>query len=405
MINLVLAWRNLWRNKRRTLITTAMIFLAVVLSVTMQSVQRGIYDRNIDNIVRYSMGYIQVGAAGHHEDKTLETSVELTDELIDKIKSVKGVADVLPRIENVGLVATDTSSKEALIQATDPEVEDKLTGLRHRVISGEYINQSDRSVMIASGLAKRLRLQVNDTIIILSIGYHGTSANGKYPVKAILELGSPELNRRMIYMPLKMAQNMFYLGDNVSNISVLLEDKRRSEEIATEIQAAIGDEYEALHWKQLLPELSQMIEGDEASGNIMFAILYVIIAFGVFGTVLMMLAERRREFGVVTAIGMKRHKLAVIVVLENFITAFMGALLGMVGAMGPVLALKNNPVSLAGDMKEAYEKLGFEPVITADVYQFAFVNNALLVFFIALVLSIYPLVKILRIKPIDYLRS
>ena len=85
MINFVLAWRNLWRNKRRTLITTAMIVMAVVLSVTMQSVQRGIYDRNIDNIVRYSMGYIQVGADGHNEDKTLETSVELTNELTEKI--------------------------------------------------------------------------------------------------------------------------------------------------------------------------------------------------------------------------------------------------------------------------------------------------------------------------------
>lgn len=402
---LVLAWRNLWRNKRRTLITAAMIFLAVVLSIIMQSVQKGVYDRNIDNIVRYSLGYIQVSEAGHHEDKTLETSVELTDELIAKIKSVSGVEDILPRIENGGLVATDTTSQVALILATDPVVENKLTGLKERVISGEYLLADDNAIMVASGLAKRLKLKVNDTLIILSVGYHGTSANGKFPVKAIIELGSPELNKRMLYLPIKMAQNLYYLGNRVSNISVLLSDKRRSEEIAFELQNKLGDNYEAKHWKELLPELSQMIEGDEASGNIMFAILYVIIAFGVFGTVLMMLAERRKEFGMVTAIGMKRYKLALIVVLENFIISAMGAALGMLGAMPFVFWLKWNPISLAGDMKDAYEKLGFEPVITADIYSSVFISNAVLVLFIATVLSIYPMIKILKLKPIEYLRS
>ncbi len=402
---LTLAWRNLWRNKRRTLITAGMIFIAVVLSITMQSVQKGIYDRNVDNIVRYSLGYIQVGAAGHNEDKTLETSLELSPELISLIKSTDGVADVLPRIENVGLVATDTMSKEALIMATDPVVEDKLTGLKKRVISGEYIQPDDKAVMIASGLAKRLKLEVNDTIIILSIGYHGNSANGKYPVKAILELGSPELNKRMVYLPLKMAQHLFYLDNNVSNLSILLNDKRKSEEIANSLQAKLGDEYEALHWKALLPELSQMIEGDQASGNITFFILYLIIAFGVFGTVLMMLAERRREFGMVTAVGMKRYKLALVVVLENFIIAALGAAVGMLGAVPGVMALRNNPISLAGQMKDAYEKLGFEPVITADFYTSAFVGNAILVFIIACILSLYPFIKIITLKPIDYLRS
>jgi ABC-type lipoprotein release transport system permease subunit len=400
-----LAWRNLWRNKRRTLITAAMIFVAVVLSITMQGVQKGVYDRNVDNIVRFSLGYIQVGAEGHNEDKTLETSLELTDELINKIKSTDGVADILPRIENVGLVATDSMSKEALILATDPEIENKLTGLKRRVISGEYIERDDHAVMIGSGLANRLKLEVNDTIIILSIGYHGNSANGKFPVKAILELGSPELNRRMVYLPLKMAQQMFYLGGNVSNISILLSDKRRSEEIADRLQAILGDSYEALHWKTLMPELSQMIEGDQASGNIMFFILYLIIAFGVFGTVIMMMAERKREFGMVTAIGMKRYKLAIVVALENFIISAIGAAVGMLGAIPGIWALKENPVSLAGQMKEAYEKLGFEPVITADFYSSVFIGNALLVFIIACILSLYPLIKISTLKPIDYLRS
>lgn len=206
-------------------------------------------------------------------------------------------------------------------------------------------------------------------------------------------------------MPLKMAQELFFLDKRVSNISVLLNDKAQSEEIAIELQNKLGNAYEVKHWKQLLPELSQMVEGDQASGAIMFAILYIIIAFGVFGTILMMLAERQREFGMVTAIGMKRSKLALVVVLENFIISFLGAVMGMFGAIPVVFWLRNYPISLAGQMKEAYEKIGFEPVITADFYASSFTNNALMVLFIAVILSIYPLVKIMNLKPIENLRS
>ncbi|MBI1306748.1 MAG: FtsX-like permease family protein [Bacteroidetes bacterium] len=400
-----LAWRNLWRNRRRTFITIAMIVGAVVLSVTMQSVQNAMYDRNIDNMVRFSKGYIQVAAAGHKEDNTLETSVDLTPELREKILSIKGVRGILPRIQNFGLAALDTMSKDVMILGTVPEVEDEQTGLKKHVIKGEYFKAEDQSVMVAKGLAKRLQLSVGDTIVIVSMGYHGNSANGKFPVKAILELASPELNKRVMYMPEALAQRFFSLGTHVSDISILLDDNKKSLEISKEMQSVLGDKYEAKHWTELLPELKQMVEGDAAGGYIMYGILYVIIAFGVFGTVLMMLSERRREFGVVTAVGMKRRLLAIIVVIENFISGLIGAVAGMILALPGVLYLKYFPVNLAGQMKEAYEKIGFEPLILADIYPWILLENAGLVFLIALGLSIYPVVKILKIRSIDYLRS
>lgn len=402
---LKLAWRNIWRNKRRTLITAAMIFMAVILATLMQSVQRGVYDRNIDNLVSYSTGYIQVNADGHHEDMTLETSVEYSPELVEQIKSVEGVRDVLPKIENVGLSATEKTSKETLVFAIDPQKESDATGLHNKVKEGTYLTADSDGVLIGMGLAKRLNVQVGDTLVLLSIGYRETSANGLFPISGIVELASPELDKRVMYMPVKAAQHLFLLDNRVSSISVLLDDKRSFKSIAENIQQKLGDEYEVLDWQELVPELAQLAEGDKTSGSMFMFVLYIIISFGVFGTVLMMLAERKREFGVVTAIGMKRRMLSIVVVLENLIISFLGAVLGMVLAVPLVYWLKSKPVSLAGDAKEAYEKLGFEPVITADFYSDVFIGNATLVFVIALLLSLYPLFKILNLKPIEYLRS
>ncbi|MBO6517161.1 MAG: ABC transporter permease [Bacteroidia bacterium] len=402
---LKLAWRNIWRNKRRTLITATMIFMAVMLATVMQCVQRGVYDRNIDNLVSYSTGYIQVNAAGHHEDKTLETSVAFTPELIEKIMSVEGVKDVSPKIENVGLSATDNSSKETLILAVDPKREAGSTKLDQRIVEGRYFNEKDNAVLIGSGLAKRLNVSAGDTIVLLSIGYQQASANGLFPIAGVVELASPELNKRIMYLPIAAAQNLFLLGDQVSSISVLLDDKLEYKRIAAEIEGKLGEEYEVLHWQELVPELAQLAEGDKTSGKMFMLVLYIIISFGVFGTVLMMLAERKREFGVVTSIGMKRRSLAIIVVLENLIISFLGAIVGMILALPVVNWLHTSPVSLAGDMKQAYEKLGFEPVITANFYPDVFIGNASLVFVIALLLSLYPLFKISRINPIEYLRS
>ncbi len=382
-----------------------MIFMAVMLAISMQSIQRGVYDRNIDNFVSYTTGYIQVNAAGHHDDQTLETSVEYTEEVVELIKSVPGVRDVLPKINNVGLSATDTTSKETLVSGIDPSKELQASKLGQKIIEGEYLNSEDNGVLLAQGLAKRLKVSVGDTVVLLSIGYHEASANGLLPVKGIVELGSPELNKRIMYIPLKAAQDLFLLGNKVSNISVLLDDKRDYKRIAKDIQQTLGDDYEVLHWEELIPDLAQMAETEAKSNFLIMLVLYIIISFGVFGTVLMMLAERKREFGVVTSIGMKRRKLALVVVLENVIISFLGVLAGMLLATPVVYGFLKRPVSLAGDMKEAYEKLGFEPVITADFYASAFLNNALLVFVIALILSIYPFVKIMNIKPIEYLRS
>jgi putative ABC transport system permease protein len=180
---------------------------------------------------------------------------------------------------------------------------------------------------------------------------------------------------------------------------------QQSESIADALNDVLELPQTAKDWREMIPELAQLAEGDKASGNLMTLFLYIIISFGVFGTILMMLAERKREFGVLTAIGLKRWKLGIVVFLENLFLSFLGAILGMAAAIPVVYWLKVSPISLAGAYKKAYEKLGFEPLLTADFFPEVFVVNGLAVFIIAVLLSLYPLAKLSNLKPIEYLRS
>ena len=404
MFYLRLAWRNLWRNRRRTLITISMVLFAVVLSTSMKSVQKGVYERNINAMVRFSSGYVQVADTGFFDDRTLETSMVFTEEVKNKLLQTDGVEHVIPRVETMAWLSADSSGSEALVMGTDWELEDQINGLSNRLTQGSY-DPVENGVLLSTGLAKRLKVQVGDTFVLLGMGYQGMTAQEALIVQGTLEMGSPRLNKRLMFMPLDLAQRVYSLDENITSASILISDLQQSETVAESINQILEMPQTAKDWREMIPELAQLAEGDTASGNLMMLFLYIIISFGVFGTILMMLAERKREFGVLTAIGLKRWKLGIVVFLENLFLSFLGAILGMVAAIPVVYWLKVSPISLAGAYKKAYEKLGFEPLLTADFFPEVFVVNGLAVFIIAVLLSLYPLAKLSNLKPIEYLRS
>jgi putative ABC transport system permease protein len=355
-------------------------------------------------MVRFSSGYVQVADTAFFDDRTLETSMVFTEDVRRKLRETEGVDYVIPRVETMAWLSADSSGSEALVMGTDWELEDKINGLSNRLTKGGY-EPIENGVLLSTGLAKRLKVQVGDTFVLLGMGYQGMTAQAALVVQGTVEMGSPRLNKRLLFMPLPLAQRVYSLGENITSASILISDLQQSESIADALNDVLELPQTAKDWREMIPELAQLAEGDKASGNLMTLFLYIIISFGVFGTILMMLAERKREFGVLTAIGLKRWKLGIVVFLENLFLSFLGAILGMAAAIPVVYWLKVSPISLAGAYKKAYEKLGFEPLLTADFFPEVFVVNGLAVFIIAVLLSLYPLAKLSNLKPIEYLRS
>ncbi len=399
-----LASRNIWRNKRRTLITAASILFAVFFAVTMNSIQKGAWDRMLDNVVNFYYGYGQIHTEGYWEDQTIDKAFALNENLNSLPQKIKKLKGLVPRIESFALASYGEKSKGVLLVGADPELENDLTDLKGKIIEGEYFT-SDKSVIVAEGLANYLTLKAGDTMVFISQGYHGVNAAGKYPISGIIKFASPDLNKRMAYLPIKEAQ-YFYGADNlVTSLALKLDSKDDLNSVMKDIKKEIGEEdYEIMTWQEMLPDLVEAQETDKAGNYVFLVVLYVIISFGIFGTLLMMVKERSYEFGVLISIGMSRLKLGATVFFEVILLGALGALLGMLVSWPVVYYFNKNPIDLSGmgeDMTQAYENFGFDPVLPASLDPSVFLWQALFVLLIVTVLATYPLIKILRLKPIE----
>ena len=402
-----IAWRNIGRNKRRTAITAASIFFAVLFSVASESLNRGVFDGMIDSTVSFYVGYIQVLKKGYWEDRTLEESFEMDEKLTSVLNNVDGVDDVVPRLESFALASFGKITKSALVIGIDPQKEDALTGLAGRLIKGgTYLQKDDKEVMITSGLAEKLNISVNDTIILISQGYHGVNAANRYRVKGLISFGSPELNSKLIYLPLSAAQDFYGAENLITSLVLDVKDKNTSDLALQSLEKSIDYQtYDIIDWKDMMPEIIKMKEIKESSNKIVMFVLYLIIAFGVFGVILMMTKERKFEFGVLLSIGMSRVKLAFTIWLETVFLGFVGAIFGLVISYGLMYYLSVNPIVVTGDMAETYAKFGIEPLLPASVDLDIFITQALNVFVLTTLLAIYPCLAIWKMKAVDAMRA
>lgn len=403
---LKMAWRNIWRNKRRTFITMASVFFAVILAVLMRSANTGIYEHMVHNVVSFSSGYIQVHSKGYWNERSMENSMAENEQLYLTLSQQDGITEVVPRLESFALASAGDKTKGVLVLGIIPEKENSITHLEEKLADGQYIHANDSSVLLSEGLAASFRLRAGDTLVFLSQGYHGASAAGKYPVKGIVRFGSPDLNKRIVHMPLKLMQEMYGAEHMVTSVSLMMEEGTDMETAKKNIIASVDtNRYEVMDWKQMMPELDQVIEGDLAGDYIVIGILYLVIAFGVFGTILMMTRERMHEFGILIAIGMKKRLLGTVVMIESFLIASIAALAGMLGALPVILWFREHPIRMSGEIQKIYDRYGMEAIIPFSGKVHVFTEQAAIVFTIAVVLSLYAMRKIISLNAIEAIRS
>ncbi len=401
-----LARRNIWRNKRRTLITAASIMFAVMAAVSVSSLQSGVWDNMVNNVVNFYFGYAQVHQEGYWEDQSINKAFAVSDEVKAIQTDNPEIKQLVPRVESFALASYESQTFGVLVIGTNPEAEQGMTGLQDRVREGDYFRADEDEVLVAVGVAEKLKLGVGDTIVLISQGYRGVNAAGKYVISGLVEFGSPELNKQMVYLPLETAQEFFGAEGLVTSVALDMESRKGLAQIVNNVKSSLPDgEYEVLDYKEMLPELLEAKEMDEASSKIVLWVLYLIIAFGIFGTILMMTKERQYEFGVLTSIGMNRWKLAFSVWMEVVLMGLLGAIMGMLVSLPIVLYLHYNPIRLTGDFASAYENMGLEPLMPMALDASIFWSQAVLIFVITTLLAVYPIWKIMQLKPVEAMRA
>ena len=233
------------------------------------------------------------------------------------------------------------------------------------------------------------------------------NAVGKYPIKSLVTFGSPDLNQQVIYMPLALAQYFYGLDDQISSLVLQMPDKRSARVELENLKEYLDTDqsFEVMNWEELMPDIVSMRDLKESSNYITIFILYLIVAFGIFGTILMMTKEREYEFGVLVSIGMRRRTLAFSVWVETIILALIGTCIGIILSYALMYYLHVNPIVVSGEMAQTYEKFGIEPILPASIDVDIFTGQALIVIFMTSILALYPCRFIFKLKPSTAMRS
>lgn len=399
-----LAWRNIWRNKKRSIITITAIVIAVFLAILMRSMQLGMYDNMIQNVVGSYTGHVQVHSNGFWEEQTIDNAFVYNDSLIQKIKKTEDVAGTTKRIQSGCLSSYGDLSKFVFVTGIEPKKEQLLTDWNKRLIDGQLLQTNSNSVNVGKGIAKYYNLKIGDTLIFIGQGYHGMQAVGAYPVSGILDMKNPNLNNTSVFMSLPKAQDFLSANNLMTHLVINKKQYSKEADIVATIKKQLNQDYEIMSWQEMMPEIETIIQADSAGGLIMIFILYMIITFGIFGTVLMMTQERKYEFGVVISIGMKKTKLMVAMVYETIFLSAIGILLGIVLSRPIVLYFYNNPLEFPSDQVEMMENQGFEAVIPFMSSYDIPITHGLIIFFISLIICFYPILTIYNLNPIKAMK-
>jgi ABC-type lipoprotein release transport system permease subunit len=470
--DLKIAWRNLWRNKRRTIITSASVFFAVFFAVIMRSYQLGSYDSMILNFIESYSGYLQVQHIKYQDNPSVDYSFDYNDSLAYSISKLENVVSVAPHIESFALASSGTQTKGVAVLAVDPEKERKFSNpenklVKYRItsesiarlseiagfpaellnkmetnlgrsysssarfelemdfsnnetqlyfpeilksteVANGFLTQEDDGVVISDRLASYLKVTIGDTVILMGQGYHGASAAGIFPVRGIIKMPSPEIDNKLIIMTIAAAQSFFDEEGKITSLSVNLTSKspKTMRNVTGKINSLIKDKNTVSKtWEELNPILVQQIQGDSQTGIATLAMLYFIIFFGIFGTVLMMIAERTREFGVLIAIGMQKRRLKRIITIEMIILGILGLIAGLIASTPFILYFYYNPIILRGDLGKMMEDYGFDAVMPTAWFGPYFYWQAIVVCIMVVLATLYPLRKIGKLKEIEALRS
>jgi putative ABC transport system permease protein len=403
-----LAWRNLWRNKRRTLLTLGAVTLYCWLLLWFLWFGDGAHDGMIENYVRILTGHVQIHARGFRDDMSVMKRIRDPAPIAAAIEGTDKVAAYSFRIKTYALAAAHGDSAGAFVLAFDPRRERAVSNMHKSLAEGRFLEEGrEREVVIGYVLAENLGLKIGEEIAVMVQAADGSMGAEKFTVVGLADPGISSINNSLIVMNLADAQELLAYGDAVNEIIVMADDSYDVDRVCRDLKRKIDlDRYEVLSWKEAAPEMKEMVELDWASFVLMMAVFAVVALLGIMNTVVMSVFERVREFGIMTAMGLKPGQLARLVVTETFLLTLVATAIGfgLAAATTYLNTIYGFDMSVFG-AQESLADWGMANTLFFAKFSVKFFVIALVsVVAMALVAALYPALKAAAMKPVEALK-
>jgi ABC-type lipoprotein release transport system permease subunit len=406
MLFFTMAWRNVWRNRRRSTLTVLAIALGLAFNIFMRGIGDGFHDQMVDNSVRAEIGHIQIHRLGYRNDPGLNETLPDPKKVTQVIRSLPGLRGYSLRVLGSGLASTSENSSGVQILGVVPAQEQTVTSIQNAIVRGRYLAAGvQRPILVGDRLATHLKVSLDDKVVLLVQAADGSMGAQLFRVAGIFGSGSPEMDEGIVFILRSDAQTLFSLGNRVTEAALLLASSRQVPADLETLKADLtGEPVEILPWWQIAPFLQQFIQIDDAFFYIIVLIFFIVISIGILNTIMMSIFERVREFGVMMALGTKPRQIIQLVVQEALTLGLVGIAAGSVIGSALTQYFARHGINLSSFSAGA-AALG---ITSSRVYSELTTANLLYsnlaVFVVVLLVALYPAVHAAGLKPVEAIR-
>ena len=398
-----IAWRNVWRNGRRGGVVVTAVAVGIAGAVVSMAINFGMVVQMVETAIETDLGHIQIHASGFANDPGLDRRLRDGGEAgIAALDGLVGVRAWAPRVRSDGLLTAPRASAGVRVVAIDPAREPGITVLADSVVDGEYLDGAARRVLLGQALGERLHVRVGSKVVLSGTDANGDLAGEAFRVAGFFRTTSLELDRSTIYVRLQEAQRLFALDGAISELAVVAEHKDDVDRVGDALRARLGADVDVSTWEELAPLLVYFVEVFDQMAWIVYAAVFVAMAFGIANVLLMAVFERTREIGVMRSIGMSAERVVAMVTLESFFLVMAGIVAGFaLTALGLFLLRDGIDLSRWG---EGLLSMGVGTTIVPVLRPYDLVVPTVVAVVTALVSGLWPAVRATRARPAEALR-
>lgn len=408
--DIAIAWRNIGRNKMRSVLTLLAVSFATTVLIFTTSLQLSSYATAIRASTALLSGHLQIQSAGYQNQPRLRSSIAGVGTIDSAISLLEGIQHYSLRAEAFILISSDERSYGAQLFGVQPDRETSLSSLPALVRSGRYLSaEDDAAVVLGKHLARNLRVGIGDEITFIAQAHDGSLAAGVLTVVGVFSSGTNELDRHILYVPLSYFQSAFAMPDQAHRVVLTVDSLSEVPGIESEVVDMIqalprtDKSLEVLPWEELLPGLKQSIDLDFSTGWLFFLSLVLVVMFTIVNTFLMSVLERTREFGILLCLGMKPERISLLILLECSLLTVLGVSSGML--LGTLVVEYFGTVGFSIPGAEELNKTWNLPAtIYPKISLQSLLQGPLIIVLTGIFASVYPALRIFALSPIEAVR-
>lgn len=401
-----LAWRNLWRQPRRTILSSLAIGFTTTLLIFMPSMQNGSYDTMIESTLRLYDGYAEIQQAGYRDNPEVRNSIENYDTALTQLRKIPGITAAGVRADGSAVLSSATRSLGARVIGVQPDIEAELSSIPGNIRSGRYLDDLySNEIVMGEILARNLQLELGDNVTLLGMGRDGSLAADSLILVGTFSTGINMMDRLMSEMPLGRFQESFSMNGHVH--SIVMNGKTITDFEVAQPEARViaqTNQLELLDWKQLQPGLWQGILLDISSAVLVYIALVIVVAFSLLNSILMSVLERTREFGVLLALGMRPAQISQMVWVETLLMLLFGLILGMLLGYGLTEYYAYAGIHFE-QAAEVFERYGLPSAIYPKINLFTFIAGPAVIGSSVILAGLFPVLRIHLMDAVTAMRT